>query len=281
MSFNNNKKQVSNYFDLFLESDELTELYHKLTRDLPEEKYKGKTNKRNAMGAQKAGLLCFSTEFFVSLYERKKESWSNLNDASKILVNKKINFLTLLLKERKLKISEQEMKSFEFELKRIHRLFDLLIYSDSSEYCNTTSVCPEAVRVYNEALKLISSVAAYDNSIDTKMKSLLEKLKELIKSSTEISDSERAMINNAMGSSFHSSQKTGHWFKCKNGHIYCITECGGAMVEAMCPVVGCGERIGGEHHAIRADQQLANEMDGARYAAWSEQNNLANFGALF
>lgn len=118
-------------------------------------------------------------------------------------------------------------------------------------------------------------------TIDTKMKSLLEKLKELIKSSTEISDSERAMINNAMGSSFHSSQKTGHWFKCKNGHIYCITECGGAMVEAMCPVAGCGERIGGEHHSIRADQQLANEMDGARFAAWSEQNNLANFGAGF
>lgn len=265
-------------FNLFSESDELMALYYKLTLDLPEEKYKGKTNKRNAMDAQKACLLCFSTEFFVSLYERKKETWSNLNDASKILVTKKINFLTLLLMERKLKISEQEMKSFELELKRIHRLFDLLIYSDSPEYRMTASVSPEAVRVNNEALKLISLVAAYDNYIDTKMKDLLGKLKELIKSSTHISDSERAMINKAMGSSFHSSQKTGHWFKCKKGHIYCITECGGAMEVAMCPVEGCGERIGGEHHALRPDQELANEMDGASYAAWSEQNNMANFG---
>lgn len=256
-------------------------LYDKLIRDLPEEKYKGKTNKRNAMDAQKACLLCFSTEFFVSLFERKKETWSNLNNSSKVLVTKKINFLTLLLKERKLKISEQEMKSFEFELKRIHRLFDLLIYSDSPEYCITASVSPEAVHVNKEALKLISSVAAYDNSIDTKMKYLLGKLKILIRSSTQISDSERAMINKAMGSSFHSSQKTGHWFKCKKGHIYCITECGGAMVEAMCPVAGCGERIGGGNHALRTDQELASEMDGASYAAWSEQNNLGNFGVGF
>ena len=21
----------------------------------------------------------------------------------------------------------------------------------------------------------------------------------------------------------------GHWFKCKNGHYYCIADCGGAM----------------------------------------------------
>ncbi|KAJ7333530.1 NFX1-type zinc finger-containing protein 1 [Desmophyllum pertusum] len=57
----------------------------------------------------------------------------------------------------------------------------------------------------------------------------------------------------------------GHWFKCQNGHIYCITECGGAMEESKCPE--CGSRIGGHNHQLVADNRVAGEMDGARYAA--------------
>lgn len=67
----------------------------------------------------------------------------------------------------------------------------------------------------------------------------------------------------------------GHWFKCPNGHIYVITECGGAMVQGKCNE--CGAAIGGGHHTLRSDNQLAREMDGATYPAWSEQNNMANF----
>ena len=67
----------------------------------------------------------------------------------------------------------------------------------------------------------------------------------------------------------------GHWFKCPNGHIYCIGDCGGAMEEAKCPE--CGARIGGQRHTLIADNQLASEMDGARHAAWSEFTNIANF----
>ena len=59
------------------------------------------------------------------------------------------------------------------------------------------------------------------------------------------------------------------------GHIYCITECGGAMEEVKCPE--CEARIGGKNHQLRSDNQLAREMDGASYAAWSEQANLLNY----
>ena len=34
----------------------------------------------------------------------------------------------------------------------------------------------------------------------------------------------------------------GHWFKCPNGHYYCIGECGDAMQEVKCPE--CGAKIG-------------------------------------
>ena len=67
----------------------------------------------------------------------------------------------------------------------------------------------------------------------------------------------------------------GHWFKCPNGHYYCIGECGGAMEKAKCPE--CGANIGGTNHQLLEGNQLAQEMDGASYAAWSETANLANF----
>ena len=67
----------------------------------------------------------------------------------------------------------------------------------------------------------------------------------------------------------------GHWFKCPNGHIYCIGECGGAMEEAKCPE--CGAKIGGQSHTLTEGNELAPEMDGARHAAWSEAANMGNF----
>ena len=70
----------------------------------------------------------------------------------------------------------------------------------------------------------------------------------------------------------------GHWFKCPKGHIYAIGECGGAMQRSTCPE--CGAVIGGANHRLEEGNQLAPEMDGARYGAYSEQANLANYGNL-
>ena len=52
-----------------------------------------------------------------------------------------------------------------------------------------------------------------------------------------LTDAERIEIVKAIGLT------KGHWFKCPNGHYYCIGECGGAMQEAKCPE--CGATIGG------------------------------------
>ena len=69
--------------------------------------------------------------------------------------------------------------------------------------------------------------------------------------------------------------KQGHWFKCRNGHYYAIGECGGAMEESKCPE--CSEVIGGQHHRLADDNELAPEMDGATHAAWSDQANMQNY----
>ena len=80
---------------------------------------------------------------------------------------------------------------------------------------------------------------------------------------------EKQQIVTAMG------LKKGHWYKCPQGHIYAITECGGAMEKSTCP--DCGAVIGGENHRLVEDNQVATEMDGARHPAWSEQANMENY----
>ncbi len=84
-----------------------------------------------------------------------------------------------------------------------------------------------------------------------------------------LTDTERKEIVKAIG------LEKGHWFKCPNGHFYCIGECGGAMERAKCPE--CNADIGGGNHALLATNQLAPEMDGARHAAWSDMANMQNF----
>ncbi len=84
-----------------------------------------------------------------------------------------------------------------------------------------------------------------------------------------LSDTERDEIVQAVGLT------KGHWFKCPNGHFYCIGECGGATERAQCPE--CGAAIGGVNHELAAGNRLAPEMDGARYAAWSDAANIQNY----
>ena len=84
-----------------------------------------------------------------------------------------------------------------------------------------------------------------------------------------LTEEEKIQIVRAVG------LKQGHWFKCPNGHFYAIGECGGAMEEGRCP--DCDAVIGGHGHHLTSDNQLAPEMDGARYPAWSDQANMRNY----
>ena len=95
-----------------------------------------------------------------------------------------------------------------------------------------------------------------------------------MKTGLAISDLEREQIVEILRNEKYGVKK-GAWFKCPNGHIYAIADCGGAVMEAKCHE--CGATIGGGNHRLRSDNRLAGEMDGARFTAWSEANNMANF----
>lgn len=63
-----------------------------------------------------------------------------------------------------------------------------------------------------------------------------------------------------------SETKKGHWYKCPNGHIYAIGECGGAMERAKCPE--CRADIGGASHQLAQGNAHAGQMDGSTAPAW-------------
>lgn len=120
-----------------------------------------------------------------------------------------------------------------------------------------------------EALGIVSSPARFED--EKRVKDLLREAQKTLGSTViNVTEHEKREILQAM------RLNVGHWFQCPNGHVYCITECGGAMEEGKCNE--CGAQIGGRNHALRGDNRVAREMDGAPYAAYSDMNNLANYG---
>lgn len=180
---------------------------------------------------------------------------------------KVINVLCRHLARNVKKINHQQQQDIEREINRVHAIlqFEKLV---EHPFYKTGKDQPEIVNAFEGCKKIIFGIDKFfaEDGM-TALKSLQKQLKA---SGVVVTAQERAMVVKAIG------LKAGHWFKCPNGHVYCIGECGGAMQVATCP--DCGERIGGSQHALLATNSHAREMDNSSFPAWSEQyNNLNNF----
>lgn len=120
----------------------------------------------------------------------------------------------------------------------------------------TTNSNDSLMEIKAKLEKLMDPTIKFDSERDIKVQALLKESEKHV-GVLGISQSEKIMILQAMGF------RQGHWYKCPNGHIYCITECGRAMEEGQCP--DCGSRIGGGSHRLRSDNAVAYEMDGAQH----------------
>ncbi|CAG0889862.1 unnamed protein product, partial [Darwinula stevensoni] len=159
--------------------------------------------------------------------------------------------------------NDMELKALAGEIARL-RLFGE--YWELQE--NVATKYPESMEHLEKAGVLLLSQEPFTDAMNK------EAQKELDAASRSsgglgISIEERVMILKAI------NLGQGHWYKCPNGHIYAIGECGGAMQESRCNE--CGARIGGERHRLVSDNAHAGEMDGSQFPAWSEMNNLQNF----
>ncbi|KAL3857885.1 hypothetical protein ACJMK2_012514 [Sinanodonta woodiana] len=173
---------------------------------------------------------------------------------------------------KRFRFSEQELSEFKLELTRVRLSLRLEVLMCSMQKKENVPQCDiEWTKMTKKELNSGEKLNEFfGETVEIKLKQLE---KQYPHSGLGIRDDERIMVLKAMGF----AQK-GHWYKCKNGHVYAIGDCGGAMAEGKCPE--CQETIGGSDHRLRDDNQLASEMDGAKFSAWSEQANMQNYDVV-
>uniref|UniRef100_A0A3Q4GFY5 Zinc finger, NFX1-type containing 1 n=1 Tax=Neolamprologus brichardi TaxID=32507 RepID=A0A3Q4GFY5_NEOBR len=168
------------------------------------------------------------------------------------------------------KFTDQQVFDLQRELQRLNLLAELNVRCHLANKRRQTDQIQSDVQKIRDILETWGQFTEQD---EQKVKEAMKKLDEKFPlSGLGISDEERKMIVSAM------KMRPGHWYKCPNGHVYLITECGGAMESRHCP--DCNATIGGQSHILASDNQVASEMDGAQHPAWSDANNLLNFNPL-
>ncbi|XP_047203702.1 NFX1-type zinc finger-containing protein 1 isoform X1 [Girardinichthys multiradiatus] len=165
------------------------------------------------------------------------------------------------------KFTDQQVFDLQRELQRLNLLAELNARCHIADTKGQMSIMQSEVQEIRHALEMPGPFTELDQlNVKEAMKRLDEKFPV---TGLGISEEERKMIVSAM------KMPPGHWHKCPNGHVYVITECGGANQRSNCP--DCKASIGGANHRLDSGNEVATEMDGARYSAWSEANNIVNF----
>ncbi|XP_046620436.1 NFX1-type zinc finger-containing protein 1-like isoform X3 [Neodiprion virginianus] len=162
------------------------------------------------------------------------------------------NQLTMLLKSLPTRgqISQQEINDIERESQRLHYLVEVCTMESEAGFDEYHS--PADKRPYNSVLKKLLQIEKFSESSEEEVKTDLNQLRTLYRMKNVINN-ERKMIVKVMGF------RQGHWYKCPNGHIYAIGDCGRAMQESHCNE--CGAAIGGSSHRLRNDNTAATEMN--------------------
>ncbi|XP_060899287.1 NFX1-type zinc finger-containing protein 1 isoform X2 [Labrus mixtus] len=212
----------------------------------------------------------------VWVLENKMDFLLRISKLRKIQMEKMQSFtfennveeFTCWLNDRNQKFTDQQVFDLQRELQKLTLLTELLIrFNMAQERRQSDNIKTE----FEATRQLLEKSGQFREQDEDRVKEAMKELdKKVPPTGLMISDEERKMIVSAM------QMRQGHWYKCPNGHVYLITECGGAMESRKCP--DCDAVIGGASHRLESGNQVASEMDGAQHAAWSETNNLLNFG---
>ncbi|NXO96119.1 ZNFX1 protein, partial [Certhia brachydactyla] len=224
--------------------------------------------KASALSTKSIGLI----ENLLNFYERVADLTSSLNkidESERKGLKKRLDEVQEWLDRQRISFTGQELTDMQSEIQRLTYLLSLLAR------CKASRMMPTDIAAeINSAREILEGTKKFTEEDEAAVKAHLKKIDAVLPvSGLGISEAERVQIVSAIGC------PRGHWFKCRNGHIYVIGECGGAMQRSTCPE--CHEVIGGTNHTLESSNSLAPEMDGATHAAWSDTaNNMLNFEDL-
>ncbi|EHB05998.1 NFX1-type zinc finger-containing protein 1 [Heterocephalus glaber] len=218
------------------------------------------------LSVKELGLI----ENYISFYDHLASLQNSLKKVHVLEQNRvrtRLDQVHDWLAKKPLSFTSQELSDLQSEIQRLMYLVNLLTRCKMAEGKMKGSIAEEVSSIRSILERTCKFTQEDEQFVQKKMDALKATLPC---SGLGISEEERVQIVKAMGF------PRGHWFKCPNGHIYVISECGGAMQRGTCPE--CQEVIGGEHHTLERSNQLASEMDGAQHPAWSDTaNNMMNF----
>uniref|UniRef100_A0A8C9W6D5 Zinc finger NFX1-type containing 1 n=1 Tax=Scleropages formosus TaxID=113540 RepID=A0A8C9W6D5_SCLFO len=161
---------------------------------------------------------------------------------------------------------EQQISDLQDEAQRLIYLAKLNICCDRAMYKLEDATLKTKVQ---DLRKILEGTSPFTQKDEMWVKEELKCLEKKLPGGLGITSEERVMIVQAM------QLPKGHWYKCPNGHVYAIGDCGGAMESRKCPE--CPATIGGANHTLSTGNAVASEMDGAQHAAWSDAANLLNY----
>ncbi|KAK3584661.1 hypothetical protein CHS0354_001241 [Potamilus streckersoni] len=236
-----------------------------------------KLEKLLASATSENELIAFDNQIELLVYSLKlkqrfeKEYYSTSNHEKSNALHDLQKFQDWV-RIRRTVLTDQEIDDAQQELARLAAYLNLI--KVSKKIRDRKAVLDEEIQeLKKSAEKIVADRKKFTKDREALVEKCLQQLKNICPlSGLGFNEEELGSIIKAMGFT------KGHWFKCKNGHIYAIGECGGATEEAQCP--DCDSIIGGKNHALRADNAVAKEMDGAIMSAYDEAANM-NYVMLY
>ncbi|XP_076063757.1 NFX1-type zinc finger-containing protein 1-like isoform X2 [Oratosquilla oratoria] len=143
-----------------------------------------------------------------------------------------------------LQVTEQTQDEYNCEL---HRIAMLPSYWKLKEKTSN----PNVVRLVSQVESAMNPTKKFEKITEKLVVNLMKEAEKYV-GGLGISEEDRQEIIKAIG------LRQGHWYKCPNGHVYCIGDCGRAVVESRCPE--CREAIGGTSYRLLSGNVVAHEM---------------------
>ncbi|XP_075772705.1 NFX1-type zinc finger-containing protein 1-like isoform X2 [Pelodiscus sinensis] len=200
---------------------------------------------RIASAASRQSLLDLeNTLNFLASLSRLKQQAKTCTAARERNLRRQIEAVESWLSRNRHAFTAQQRRECRSEIKRLSYLGN--IFERLSGYeGRSAEIGPGARALANEAVGLLQQQAPFTQRQEESLRWLLEEIEEQLPAAgLRLSEAERVMITEAM------QFGRGHWYRCPQGHLYTIGECGRPMQQSSCPE--CGAAIGGQAHTLTA-----------------------------
>lgn len=143
--------------------------------------------------------------------EKRSKMTKNISDKAIAKFEERIHMVAEFIKEHR--NSDQYRHDAEKEIAFLQIMAEVIAQTSTSPFNEA------AKKLLDDAFELAQKHGSATENIQTEFKNLVN---EAFKQATglKISIEEKNMVLKAMGF------QRGHWYKCENGHIYCIANCG-------------------------------------------------------